>query len=183
MNKNGVLILVLMIIIISCSSNEWTQELTANLFGKGILLSKRVGKYHSGRAINGDGYSIDVFKLPEEYINEILANFGEIKKEYPQKPDYRDKWESVGWQESPIKEDEKLFYDFIVLKEEMHLYYSLHSSKAIKYFIDSINEESNHYCYNYNLHKWSDGDISVGDIDFYVFCPKEKLLICINHNT
>jgi hypothetical protein len=60
--------------------------------------------------------------LPEEYVNYIVLNFDKIKIEYPQKPDYRNKWESVGWKESPITEDEKIFYDFIVGNEECYFF-------------------------------------------------------------
>jgi hypothetical protein len=185
--RKKVYFMLLMVIINSCSSSEWTKELTTRLFGESIYLSNILAKYNSESIfsinLNGDGYRIYVFKLSEEYVEKIMENFIEIQMKYPQKPDYRDKWESVGWQKSPIKENEKIFYDFIVGNEDHYFYISGHFQRAIKYFINAMNTEGNFYCYNYNLHKYSDEMIRVGDIDFYIFCPKEKILICINQNT
>jgi len=70
--------------------------------------------------INGDGYDIDVFNIPEEYVNYIINNFEKIKSEYPKHNNglypYKP-MESVHWKETPIDDNEKIIHDEIIGNE------------------------------------------------------------------
>jgi hypothetical protein len=154
---------------------------TEILFGKSIYLKKPYAKYVSDnfyRGINGDGYYIDVFKLPEEYVNYIINNIDKIKLEYP-KFDYNyiEGRESVFWKETPMDENEIIIHDEIIGNENCYFYVSQLFQKAIKYYKESIIMEGNYYCYIFKKTK------SSRDIDFYVFNPKEKMLIIIYYHT
>jgi hypothetical protein len=128
-------------------------------------------------SLNGDGYFIDVFHLPENYIEYIIINFDEIKLSYPHF-DLDDDWKAVYWQKTPIKEDEKHIYDRIIGNENYFFYESRSFQKAIKYYKKIMNDEGNFYSYEYKF-----TNTNSIDIEFYVFSPKEKILIIISYHT
>lgn len=167
---------------------KWTEEITYELFGNHVSL-KMIDKFESERSFNGDGYSIYVFEMSDKIIEYIINNFETIINEYPIKPDFREYWTKVGWKETPLDEKEQRFYEFCTDVE--YTYYDKSSfvknnaKKCILYFEKLVNEVGNYYSYNYLSHSYGDleSDEYVSDIDFYIFNLKEKILICINHNT
>jgi hypothetical protein len=178
---------LLLVIFLCCScvtiNESWSEELTVRLFGHEFHLENIICKYDSERYINGDGYSIAVYEMPIELVNIIINTFDTIKETHPIKPDYRKEWTKEGWKETPYIEDEERFYKFASRAlggKNIHK-----SEEPLSYFKRLMNEKGNYYCYNYYLHDYTSTDlgISVGNIDFYVFSPKEKILILINCNT
>ena len=144
-------------------------------------MKKTYAKYSSDGIfdinINGDGYYIDVFILPEEYVNYIIDNFEKIKLEYP-KFEYIKGRESIYWKETPMNENEKIIHDTITGNGyDAFFNESPFFQKAIKYYKESIVMEGIYYCYIFQINEYSH------DIDFYVFNPKERILIVIYDHT
>jgi hypothetical protein len=184
MIKRRFLLIIVVLLFGSCSSYKWTEKATERLFGKSIYLKKTYAKYSSEGVfdinINGDGYDIDVFILPEEYVNYIIDNFEKIKSEYPKYENglypYKRK-ESIHWKETPMDENEKIIHDEIIGNENCYFYKSKLFQKAIKYYKESIIMEGNYYSYICKINEHS------RDIDFYVFNPKKRILIIIYYHT
>jgi hypothetical protein len=154
----------------------WTKIQTNAIFGEGIYLKKYLYDYNSPRTLFlGDGYSFTVFELPNDYSEYINKNFDLIEKNYPMNNSFRNEWNIEPWKVTPINNyDDNAYINRFVISpfydEKNHEY------KIYKKYIEMIlNEEGNYYCYFY-----SEGR---RDIDFYVYVPKEKILIMINHLT
>ena len=180
MIKRQFILLIPVLLLSSCSSYKWTEKTTERLFGKSIYLKKTYAKYSSDGIfdinLNGDGYYIDVFSLPEKYVNYIINNLEKIKSEYP-KFEYIKGRESIYWKETPMEENEKIIHEKIIGNENCFFNESPSFQKAIKYYKESIIMEGNYYSYLFQIDKYS------YDIDFYVFNPKDRILIVIYNHT
>jgi hypothetical protein len=157
---------------------SWTKKQTEAIFGEKLYLKKYIYDYNSERApIINDGYSFTVFKIPDNYYNNIIGKFPEIRKYYPQNKNFREKWMIEGWKETPIKDFENNVFKFVInslpVDNEKGKYY-------YEYFIKKIKEEGNYYCYFYYINNDRDW---ISDIDFYLFIPDDQIIIMINHLT
>ena len=129
--------------------------------------------YYSERAFNGDGYSIEVFALPE-CIRKRFATFdGKAMAAFPQKPEYRNKWKTSPWRETPALPSDKKYIDFALT--------SFGSTEVQRYqdvIRELLSKKGVYVVYFYFDH----GDYP-GDIDLFVVDPINDHLYVINFNT
>ncbi len=134
--------------------------------GKSIYISESV------RAFNGDGYSIWIYEIDNSTASYFKNPNDAFFSKHP-RTELRSHWESEFWKKTPFDQAEQMFLDFA---------YS--SLDDLEFELDDIlNEEGNYYGYEYFMHDFNDSTAYVGDIDFYVICPKRKIIVIINHNT
>jgi hypothetical protein len=166
---------IIILSLFSCRTTVWTKKQTNAIFGESLHLKKYLYDYNSQRSLLGDGYSLTVFELPNNYSEYINENFNLIEKNYPTNSNFRCEWNIEPWKTTPINNygDAAYINQFVISQfhDEKNREYKIYK----KYIETALNEEGNYYCYFYSE--------SRGNIDFYVYVPKEKILIMINHNT
>ncbi|TGK82090.1 hypothetical protein EHQ24_12520 [Leptospira noumeaensis] len=159
----------------SFEPKDFTNDLTGLKFN-----TKEVFAYHSERAWNGDGYSIQIFEISEETAQYFLTPKKDFFNEFPLLPEYQNHWTKVNWKKTPIQKNELLYLKF-ALDGSYNIEATINRKTEIpsKLVTSILNESNNYYAYFYNSH----GDGWVGDIDLFIISPKRKMLIMINHNT
>jgi hypothetical protein len=133
-------------------------------------------EYHSDRGFNGDGYSIYIYQIYDPLIQHFQNNIDNLSKSYPNKPWYREDWQTKKWSIGPIPENEIIFFDF-----SLPGYVDMPNDYEIKkeMIYNLIKTESNYYfSYHYKMH-----DERPDNIDFYLVFPNKKIFVIINHNT
>ena len=143
-------------------------EITGHKFNYG----KEIFKYESERDFNGDGYSIWIYEIDENTANYFKDPNEDFFTKHPNRK-YRKHWESEFWKRTPFNPKEQHFLEFANNTLD-NLEFELK---------DVLNEQGNYYAYQYYMHDFSDGTLYVGNIDFFVICPKRKIIVKINHNT
>ena len=148
-------------------------RMTRDLFGTSITLGQPEIEYHSERAFNGDGYSIEVYKLNKGEINKIPDAQQKIQS-LPTRPSSRSHWQQTFWRQTPIKAEEEHLLEFALMGDA--------SDEGVEKGRTLLNElahkPGHYYSYFYFMH----GQYP-GDIDFFLFSPSKNLLILVNLNT
>jgi hypothetical protein len=153
---------------------DW--QFTSNLFGRSITLTDPELAYDSERAFNGDGYSISVHALNEEFAKWVEASESDLIAHYPVKPSVRDHWAQVTWKRTPITSDDQKYLDFAC--SEYASGDASQLAKAKQLTLKLAHEPGHLYAFCHQTHSYG-----IGDIDFYILSPKTKKLVMINHNT
>ncbi|OUS19110.1 hypothetical protein A9Q93_02750 [Nonlabens dokdonensis] len=147
---------------------NYNYELTGLKFSNG----ESVYKNESERAFNGDGYSINIYKLDDEVAQYFMSPNEDFFNNYP-KRGIRDDWQITHWKKTPHNQSEKGFVGF-AYSQLYDLNFELE---------DLLIEEGNYYAYKHDMYDVFDPDYYRGNIDFYIICPKRKIIVKINHNT
>ncbi len=147
---------------------NYNKELTGFKFSDG----EKIYEYETERAFNGDGYSIWIYKIDDSTANYFTNPNSEFFAEYP-KTELRNHWKSEHWKKTPFNKNDQKFLDF-AHTELSQLNFELE---------DLLNEEGNYYAYEYYMHDISDENYFIGNIDFYIICPRRKIMVKVNHNT
>ena len=145
------------------------------LFGRWMMLSKARLTYDSPRAFNGDGYSIDVIDMSEEFWSWLEANKVELIADYPKKPSIRSEWEQVLWHKTPITDAETNYLEFATV-EYGESEGQLAQARELLLKLATADGSIIAYC-----HKTV--SYGIADIDFYLLNPRAKVFIRVNHNT
>lgn len=147
----------------------------------GIKFDKiEIYSYHTKRAWNGDGYSIQIFEINEKTIKQFLDSKKNFLNPHLKLYDDRENWNKKNWKRSPLPKNEMIYSEFALtgLAKQNSVIYG--RNENIETFINTIlNEKGNYYAYFYSLQ--SEGN--VGNIDFFIISPNRRLLIVINNNT
>jgi hypothetical protein len=145
------------------------------LFGRGFAaLGTLRHSYHSLRAFNGDGYSIAVFTTSDtltRWATSPPTNFGTT---YPALPSVRSHWSVVHWRATPVGPGERKFLEFALMEHA-----NSKDLDAAKKLLERLANEPGHYfaCYYY-MHGQE-----VGNVDFFLLSPTNRVFISVNHNT
>jgi len=144
------------------------------LFGRGFALGSPRLSYDSPRALNGDGYSIEVFDTPDALTQWAISPPTEFSTTYPVLPSVRSRWSAVHWRSTPVTAEERKFLEFALMEraENKDL------GEARKLLERLANEPGHYFACFYYMH----GN-SVGNVDFFLLSPSERLFISVNHNT
>ena len=147
---------------------------THDLFGRSFALGSPRLSYHSSRAFNGDGYSVEVFDTSETLAGWVSSPPPEFTTTYPVRPSYRSHWSGVHWRQTPISADDQKFLEFALGE-----YADSNDLKAAKELLERLAKEPGHYfAYFYYMH----GEY-VGDLDFFLISPSKRVFISLNSNT
>ena len=147
---------------------------TRRWFGKAMLLGSPRFNYDSERSFTGDGYSIDVYDISDSFAAWAASPPADFSTSYPVNPGFRSHWKSTTWHKTPIPSEELKFLDFA-----LDVYTSDPKLAAARSLLEKLaNEPGNHISIRYFMH----GDY-VGDVDFFLLSPSEKVFILVNHNT
>jgi hypothetical protein len=149
-------------------------QMTRDLFGIGFILAHPENEYNSERAFNGDGYTIEVYKLNDSEVNKILSLLSQQAQNLPARPSYRSHWQQTFWRQTPIKREEQQFLEFALMEHVS----DTDLEKEHKLLNDLAHEPGHYYSYFYFMH-----GTYPGDIDFFLLSPSKHLFILVNHNT
>ena len=154
----------------------WDRRQTEALTGIPFPFGKRVYRYDSERAFNGDGYSILVVELTPEVARYFHSPPAGFFANYPHKPDVRSRWQAVHWRTGPARADEQKFIDFALGENAPNEQPLL--DKAFASARRSLAKPTACYAYCY-----LQNGKNVSDIDFFLIDPEERRLYIINSNT
>lgn len=144
------------------------------LFGRGFALGSPSHSYDSPRAFNGDGYSIEVFQISDALTRWVSSPPAEFRTTYPVLPSVRSRWSAVHWRPTSISADERKFLEFALMEHADSK--DLHAAKKL---LERLSNEPGHlFAYFYYMH-----DDRVGNVDFFLISPSERVFISVNHNT
>lgn len=144
------------------------------LFGSCFALWNSKYSYHSPRHFNGDGYSIEVLTTSDALSRWATAPPSDFGKTHPVLPSFRSHWSAIHWRATPVGADELKFLEFALMRSD-----NSSDLDAAKKFLERLANEPGHYfaCF-YFMH-----DSGVGNVDFFLLSPSERVLILVNHNT
>ena len=142
---------------------------TKSLTNKSFILKKPIYEFDSERAFNGDGRSFAIYPLTENIAQYFINPDSMFFKNYPKK-DIRNGWEIKKWTRTPIRAEDLDAFHFASYTENQSEYN----------LEELLNENENYYAIKYYKHSFSDGEERILNVDFYVICPKRRILITIN---
>ena len=144
------------------------------LFGRSFALASPRLSYHSARSFNGDGYSIEVFDTPDALSRWASSPPPEFTTQFPMRPSYRSHWSGVHWRQTPISADDQKFIEFALGEQA-----DSSDLKAAKELLARlVKEPGDYFAYFYYMH-----GKHVGDLDFFLLSPSERVFIMLNSNT
>lgn len=152
------------------------SDYLVGLFDTEVKLAEPLFQYDSERAFNGDGYSIEVYELPEAIRKRFESVDERLLAEFPKHPSYRNHWKFEPWREAPLEE-----------KFQDHLNFALsgfdsdHEAEIAAHYNSirkALHRRGTYYAFFYNS-----PSKHIGDIDFFVVDLVEGRLYIINCNT
>ncbi len=170
----GILLILFWLRLLPGADAYYERKLARELTGISFRINNIDFEYDSPRSFNGDGYSIYVFNLTDEVINQIYCH---SLDSYPLHPGYRSHWKLEHWKKTPIQVNERKITNFAGPDGEINK--KLRGKEIAALFEKILHEEGNYYAYLYFMHSNDD----VGNIDFFLISKKYKKLIIVNHNT
>jgi len=149
-----------------------------SIFGAKFDLGDPLFEYHSQRHFNGDGYSIEVYALPDAVRKRFEHPDAALLSELPMRPLERDRWATKTWRAAPVDPQFAGYVSFALA-----LYNDQQNDSALVGHFDAVRAalagRSAYYSFFYYDH--SDGH--PGDIDFFLVDLANGRLYIIDHNT
>lgn len=144
------------------------------LFGRCFALWTPQYSYDSPWTFNGDGYSIKVFTTSDALARWAKSPPSDFGTTYPVLPSFRSHWSALHWRATPVSAKERKFLEFALMRTA-----DSNDLDAAQKLLERLANEPGHYfaCF-YFLH-----DDDVGNVDFFLLSPSERVFICVNHNT
>jgi len=159
--------------IIPGSHLYWERIETKEITGKSFYYEGLEFSYDSGRSLNGDGCSIEIFNLEEHIAKEFINPSTEFFTQFPKKSSYRKNWEVEFWKAGPINRKEMDFVNFALMCDQHNPVLKKYYEQSLEY----LNQGEIFYSYIYNLKE------NISDIDLFILIPLEKKLIVLNRNS
>ncbi|KLU07474.1 hypothetical protein RISK_000552 [Rhodopirellula islandica] len=147
-----------------------------NVYDASVVLGPPVFEYNSERSFNGDGYSFEVYKLPDSVRSRLQAPDGRLFADFPKRPTYRDHWETKHWREAPL--DPAFSED---LSFALSSYDESKATGLTEHF-DNIRSSITRNGTFYSCFKYDPGDYP-GNIDLFIVDLHAGRIYHINHNT
>ena len=146
------------------------------LFDTKVVLGPSIYSYDSGRAFNGDGYSIAVYELPQSIRDRFTSPDNHLFTEFPKRPDYRSHWKTVYWKQAPFDDSLSIFLEFALSA------YDAGKTKGLEAHFDAIRTALRKPTTLYALFYNNPGKY-VGNIDLFIVDLEAGRFYMINHNT
>jgi hypothetical protein len=154
---------------------EWVcdRRFTRDLVGVPVVLWWPIESYESGRSFQGDGNSIDKYRLPKT-IAELTRRPGALAG-YPHRPDYRIHWKVREWRPGAEAQADARYIDFAL-------------GGSPKALTDAARAALRHpgawYALFYNEFPSPDSDPTyIGDVDLFILDPTTGTMFVVNQNT
>jgi len=154
--------------IFPLSKNFYIKEQTELLTGKSFW-SWELYDYEE-ISVRGEGYTIDIFEFDDKMAEYFKNPDSDFFVKYPLELDYRENWNRNTWKKTPVLESE------IEYLEHSTPHYGGWKGKIVERmeFVRKLaKKEGSFYAYN---------NRGESNVDFFIICPNEKLIIMINHN-
>lgn len=165
---------LLWVVDVATASLQYANYLTG-IFGTEVPLSAPLFEHHSPRHFNGDGYSFEVYHLPDGVRHWFTAANNNELADLPRRPDYRSHWRTQPWREGPLDPHIKEDVDFAFA------YSSSTNPELAKYQADlrqALARPRTFYAYFAYDHSQT-----LGNIDLFVIDLDTGRLYLINLNT
>jgi hypothetical protein len=154
-----------------CLHAQMHAEHLKSIFDADVSLGTPLYEYESGRALNGDGYSISVYELPAAIRQRFQTADQRLLKQFPQPTGSRSNWGVNHWTEGPFDPTYDTYLDFALRKYDVGQESTLALQfKAIRAGL--ARKQAYYAFFNY-----------LKNIDFFVVDLQEGRLYVINHNT
>jgi hypothetical protein len=154
-----------------CLHAQKYAEYLQGVFDTNVSLGTPIYEYESGRALNGDGYSISVYELPTAIRQRFQAADQRLLTQFPQTTRSRANWGVNHWAEGPFDPQYNTYLDFALSEYDVgrepslaHRYQEMRAALA---------RGRTYYAFFDYLK----------NIDFFVVDLEEGRLYMINHNT
>lgn len=159
-------------------------RLTHTATGNAFLLGDPKLDYETDRSFHGDGYSIGVYRLSASTATEFEGPPDELFEDGPGRPWFRKDWQRLEWRRTPVRDEDQPLLRFALrhpLEQNNLEGEGPDDAEARRMLRDLAQKKGAYYGGLYNLHGESKG--SVGDLDFFLIHPAERIFIVVNHNT
>lgn len=146
------------------------------LFDATSSFGKALFEYDSERGFQGDGYSFSVYPLPDSIRSRFQAADEKLMTSFPERPGYRDQWETLPWRSAPFDPSLEQYLDFSLSSLD-----SRDQPGLEPWYLklrEALKEPEAFYAF---FHKDRQGQVV--NIDFFAIDLKSGLLYMINHNT
>ena len=153
--------------IFPLSKNIYIKDQTEKLTGKSFWSWKEFS--FEEISVRGEGYTIDVFKFNDEIAEYFKNPDKEFFETFPIELEYRKKWKREKWKKTPVLKSE---IEFLETATPNYGGWSQYRKDKMDFVKELANQKGNFYAYNTKL----------GDVDFFIISPTEKLIVMINHN-
>lgn len=151
-------------------------QLSAVLYGKNFWIDPSYQGYHSEVDIHGDRYWIEVYAIPDSlaaFLKNPPANF---TTDFPIDDDSQDDLKMARWRPTPVPaQDEYLEFATAVYSGVTQ---TQDAATARDILIRLAKQPGSWYAYHYR----SSGSY-VSDIDYWLVCPEERIMVWVTHFT
>jgi hypothetical protein len=167
--------IVLLLVIDATSASMRYANYLAGVFGTEVVLRAPFFEYHSSRHFNGDGYSFEVYHLPDG----VRQRFAMVKKNelsnFPRRTENRSHWRTQPWIEGPL--ESRLNEDV-----EFALAYGQSGNPELGKHLADLRQAFTRPRTFYAYHAY-DHSQALGNIDLFVIDLEVGRLYLINLNT
>ena len=148
----------------------------SEVFDTQVDFDDSIFEYSSDRSFHGDGYSIEVYELPDSIRERFESADSELRKQFPKRPSYRADWETVTWREGPFDSSFDTYLEFALST------YDVGESSGLSGHFDAIRSALKSDRTFYSFFKFGYGDLP-GNIDMFIVDLEQGRVYKINHNT
>ena len=148
----------------------------SDIYGTSVDYGDPIFEYHSDRSFHGDGYSIEIYKLPDSIRKRFEAADADLLEHFPKRPSYRDDWETETWREAPF---DRAFNDYLSFALSS---YDADNANGLSGHFEDIRSALQSKRTFYSFFKYDHGD-HPGNIDMFIIDLERDRVYEINHNT
>ena len=148
----------------------------SDIYGTTVDYDEPIFEYSSDRSFQGDGYSIEVYELPDSIRKRFESADFDFLNRFPKRPSYRDDWETQTWREAPFDSSFDAYLSFALSS-----YDAGNASGLSGHFADIRSALMSERTF-YSFFKYDHGD-HPGNIDMFIVDLEQGRVYEINHNT
>ena len=152
------------------------KEYLKGIYGTTVEFGAPIFEYHSERAFNGDGYSIEIYELPDSVRKKFVSPDSDFLNRFPQRPDYREDWETETWREGPFDSSFESYLSFALSS------YDVDQAPGLAVHFADIRVALKSKRTFYSFFKYDHGD-HPGNVDMFIIDLESGRIYEINHNT
>lgn len=152
------------------------KEYLNGIYDAEVAYGDPIFEYHSERAFNGDGYSIEVYELPASIRKRFEAADATLQGAFPKLPGMLEDWEVEPWREAPFDPGFERYLSFALSS------YDDEGKKLLAGQFRDIRAALSRKGTFYSFFKFDHGS-DPGNIDLFIVDLEGGRVYQINHNT